>query len=314
MTGLPDALPLLAVGSHPRGSGKACIMNAISYINGDAQITDLPACSDAVLASLAQQVNDNICLHRVREVPKVPATLSAILCAECSRVMWGFGLRLIGTAGCVPPATDPRCWRGWVRVAHAVMEARLREVSSAARCPDMLALFDLMEQGLAALAGWAYGDTLLRPPSHLSIGGKKVSIHPWGSIAVRWREALEQARLMILNRVHVNPAALVREGELSTLSALDAAWRMVGRATDGWESVQTLARVYGPGHPRVLPSVLSAISPVMSAQRGSSVGKAFGLLLDVWEREFRPDAPRYNLTAQRVAAVQAEINGREVPA
>ncbi len=48
----------LARGSHQPGSGKGCAMNAISYINGDEQITDFPATSARPLASFMQLCND----------------------------------------------------------------------------------------------------------------------------------------------------------------------------------------------------------------------------------------------------------------
>ena len=48
----------LARGSHQPGSGKGCAMNAISYINGDEQITDFPATSARPLASFVQLCND----------------------------------------------------------------------------------------------------------------------------------------------------------------------------------------------------------------------------------------------------------------
>jgi hypothetical protein len=48
----------LARGSHRPGSGKGCAMNAISYINGDEQITDFPATSARPLASFVQLCND----------------------------------------------------------------------------------------------------------------------------------------------------------------------------------------------------------------------------------------------------------------
>ncbi|BBY08800.1 hypothetical protein [Mycobacterium noviomagense] len=48
----------LAKGSHLPGSGKGCAMNVISYINGDAQITDFPSCSARPLAVLVQSCND----------------------------------------------------------------------------------------------------------------------------------------------------------------------------------------------------------------------------------------------------------------
>jgi hypothetical protein len=48
----------LARGSHQPGSGKGCAMNAISYINGDEQITDFPTTSARPLASFVQLCND----------------------------------------------------------------------------------------------------------------------------------------------------------------------------------------------------------------------------------------------------------------
>jgi len=48
----------LARGSHQPGSGKGCAMNAISYINGDEQVTDFPATSARPLASFVQLCND----------------------------------------------------------------------------------------------------------------------------------------------------------------------------------------------------------------------------------------------------------------
>jgi len=54
----------LAVGSHSAGSGKGCAMNLISWENGDTTITDLPGCSDPMLARIVQRINDSICTHR----------------------------------------------------------------------------------------------------------------------------------------------------------------------------------------------------------------------------------------------------------
>jgi hypothetical protein len=48
----------LARGSHQPGSGKGCAMNAISYVNGDEQITDFPTTSARPLASFVQLCND----------------------------------------------------------------------------------------------------------------------------------------------------------------------------------------------------------------------------------------------------------------
>jgi hypothetical protein len=48
----------LAKGSHKPGSAKGCAMNVISYITGDAQVTDFPACSARPLSLLVQTSND----------------------------------------------------------------------------------------------------------------------------------------------------------------------------------------------------------------------------------------------------------------
>ncbi|HYB38032.1 MAG TPA: hypothetical protein VEF72_21405 [Mycobacterium sp.] len=48
----------LAKGSHQPGSGKGCAMKVISYITGDAQVTDFPVCSARPLTVLVQSCND----------------------------------------------------------------------------------------------------------------------------------------------------------------------------------------------------------------------------------------------------------------
>jgi hypothetical protein len=48
----------LAKGSHQPGSGRGCAMNVISYINGDAHVTDFPTCSATPLSLLVQTSND----------------------------------------------------------------------------------------------------------------------------------------------------------------------------------------------------------------------------------------------------------------
>lgn len=48
----------LSRGSHQPGSGKGCAMNVISYITGEAKISDYPKCADRSVAQLVQYVND----------------------------------------------------------------------------------------------------------------------------------------------------------------------------------------------------------------------------------------------------------------
>lgn len=50
----------LARGSHQAGSGTGCAMNAVSYITGDAEITDYPECCARPLATIVQWCNDQL--------------------------------------------------------------------------------------------------------------------------------------------------------------------------------------------------------------------------------------------------------------
>jgi hypothetical protein len=76
----------LARGSHQPESGKGCAMNAISYINGDEQITDFPATSARPLASFVQLCNDLL------------AGPDGYLSPEDSLVVLDLGWLTVGTA------------------------------------------------------------------------------------------------------------------------------------------------------------------------------------------------------------------------
>lgn len=104
---IPDQLPQLAVGSHERGSGMACIMNAISYLNGDLEITDMPDCTYQTLSVVAMNLNDSLCMHRDSCGP---------ICPSCSNKIWLFGARIIGTAEAVA---------GWSDYQRHVLNTRL---------------------------------------------------------------------------------------------------------------------------------------------------------------------------------------------
>lgn len=108
----PENLPRLAVGSHSSGSGKACVMNAVSYLNGDTRITDMPDCAYPLLSRIALKINDTICTHRDGD----------LLCNECSHDMWMLGARIIGTASAVDGWTDEQ--KRVLNVRMAVHAAR----------------------------------------------------------------------------------------------------------------------------------------------------------------------------------------------
>jgi hypothetical protein len=77
----------LARGSHQPESGKGCAMNAISYINGDARITDFPVTSARPLASFVQVCNDLL------------AGPDGYLAPADSLVVLELGWQTVGTAG-----------------------------------------------------------------------------------------------------------------------------------------------------------------------------------------------------------------------
>ena len=119
----------LAVGSHQAGSGQGCAMNVISWENGDTVITDMPSCSDPMLARIVQRVNDRICSHRDGD----------LLCPDCSLTVLRLGHRTVGTTAHGLSDLDLR--RVWVRVAVRVA----REVLPLASSPKALAAVEAAE-------------------------------------------------------------------------------------------------------------------------------------------------------------------------
>jgi hypothetical protein len=114
----------LAVGSHRAGSGKGCAMNVVSWESGDTTITDLPACTDPMLARLVQHVNDHYCTHRDGD----------LLCPPCSVDVLGLAHRTVGTGS--TGLSDAALKRVWVRIAcanDAAANSGFRSYNPAAR-------------------------------------------------------------------------------------------------------------------------------------------------------------------------------------
>lgn len=118
----------LAVGSHKAGSGKGCAMNVISWENGDTTITDLPDCSDEMLARIVQRVNDKICTHRDGD----------LLCPSCSVKVLDLAHRTVGTAGIL---SGEALRVVWVRVACRLA----REVAHFNADPRVMAAIEAAE-------------------------------------------------------------------------------------------------------------------------------------------------------------------------
>ena len=56
---IPSGLPTLSAGAHRPNEGKACVMEYIALLAGEAW-TDSPSCTHRLLARAAQQVNDRL--------------------------------------------------------------------------------------------------------------------------------------------------------------------------------------------------------------------------------------------------------------
>ena len=93
----------LAAGSHQPGSGKGCAMNVVSFINGDAEITDFPDCSQPVLARLVQRLNDKL------------AGDDGFLSPVDSILVLDLGWRTVGTASFHPSV-------GWRWMAEVLID------------------------------------------------------------------------------------------------------------------------------------------------------------------------------------------------
>ena len=119
----------LATGNHEAGSGKGCAMNVISWENGDTVITDLPACSDPMLARIVQHVNDTICTHAG----------ARLLCPSCSEKVLDLAHRTVGTGGIL---TGTALHVVWVKVACELA----RSVAHLNRNPRVMAAIVAAEQ------------------------------------------------------------------------------------------------------------------------------------------------------------------------
>jgi hypothetical protein len=158
----------LANGSHQPGSGKGCVMNAISYINGDAEITDFPACSARPLASFVQWCNDLL------------ARPDGYLSLRDSVLAFELAWQTVGTAEV--PDTVIHAWVAelltnptWGVVGYAQNGAAkaifdIAELHRRAACDDM-----------APIAAWGVADRVARVAVRATIP----ALDPAGIYAVR---------------------------------------------------------------------------------------------------------------------------------
>jgi hypothetical protein len=161
----------LAVGTQDAGSGYACMMNVLSWVNGDTTITDMPNCTDPGLAELVYVLNDRGCAHLTPELIWCPGDeggdaephthVVETLCAECSIKVFDAAIQTVGTRfkfyaksrvhpsptdGYVPPAAAYEYYvKGWDTIARRVLnETPAKRVCSPLR-DSILALATAIE-------------------------------------------------------------------------------------------------------------------------------------------------------------------------
>ena len=135
----------LASGSHQPESGKGCAMNVISYINGDAQITDFPATSARPLASFVQVCNDLL------------AGPDGCLSPEDSLVVLDLGWLTVGTASVAGSVADHviHTWVSELLISPPWGVARYAQNAAAAAISEIAELHRRFVPGeMPSIAAW----------------------------------------------------------------------------------------------------------------------------------------------------------------
>lgn len=212
----------LARGSHQPGSGKGCAMNVISYINGDAQVTDFPSCSARPLSLLVQSSNDLL------------AGPDGYLSPEGSVVVLDLAWLTVGTADV--PETVVHAW-----VAELLTDPTWG-VLHYAKITAHKAILDIAELHRAAAAGEMppVADWDAAAQAALDVA---TTLHGTGRRAVR--AALESTRfvdsdlLVSLDRViaHAQNAHAAGSGGTTTAARIT---ELTGHAISSWRHLAGL--------------------------------------------------------------------------
>ncbi len=153
----------LARGSHQPGSGKGCAMNAISYINGDAQITDFPATSARPLASFVQLCND------------VLAGPDGYLSPEDSLLVLDLGWLTVGTADVGD--TVMHTWVTKLLISPPWGVVRYAENAAADVITDIAELHRRLAPGdTPPIAAWDSANRAARAVSAMSTGAELYAV------------------------------------------------------------------------------------------------------------------------------------------
>ena len=220
----------LAKGSHQPGSGKGCAMNVISYINGDTQITDFPACSARPLAALVQSCNDLL------------ARPDGYLSPENSVIAVDLGWQTVGTADV--PDTAIHAWIAELLANPTWGVVRYAKLTAIKAIIDIAELHRRVASGdISPIAAWDAADGAARAAAR--------AIGPTGNLAGRY--ALQAA---------YGSTALVDTHHRAALDAVTGfAVRAHALAGTTWKTASCSSRVAPSAHGVILPGWTTPAAP-----------------------------------------------------
>jgi hypothetical protein len=211
-------------------------MNVISYINGDAQVTDFPACSARPLAALVQSCNDLL------------ARPDGYLSPENSVIALDLGWQTVGTAD-VPDATI-HVWiaellanPNWGVVRYAKLTA-IKAIIDIAELHRRIASGDT-----PPIAAWDAADSAVRAAAH--------AIGPTGNLAGRYalQAAYESIALVDTHHQVAVDAVIgfaVRTHALATGDTMqNRVMQLTRRAIRSWRDLAGLDNAHRVDHAAV---------------------------------------------------------------
>jgi hypothetical protein len=223
----------LAKGSHRPGSGKGCAMNVISYINGDARVTDFPTCSARPLSLLVQSSNDLL------------AGPDGYLSPEHSVVALDLAWQTVGTADV--PDTVVHAWVAELLTNPVWGVLRYAKITAHKAILDIAELHRSAASGdMPAVADWdAAGRAARAVAATLSGAGMRAA-----QAASESTTFVDNDLLMALDKVvvHAQNAYALASGDASTASRIA---ELTGHAIDSWRRLAGLeeAREVTPAPP-----------------------------------------------------------------
>jgi hypothetical protein len=211
----------LAKGSHQPGSGKGCAMNVISYINGDARVTDFPTCSARPLSLLVQSSNDLL------------AGADGYLSPEHSVLALELAWQTVGTADV--PDTVVHAWVAELLTSPTWGVLRYAKITAHKAIRDIAALHRAAASGqMPPVAEWDAADRATRAvAATLDIAGRHAI---WAACELT---AFVGDDLTALDRVitHIQNAHALAPGHTTKASRMT---ELTGQAIRSWRQLAGL--------------------------------------------------------------------------